>query len=114
MYPMDTITPAYGIAMPPGMMGMPYGAMPYGYGAAAPEVIRSADRMREICRAAGVPLAAAALQYSVRDQRVHSTVVGISSAERLHATLDLLDVEITDETWGALDEAVPPAEVWLG
>lgn len=89
-------------------------AQSYGYGAAAPEVIRSAERMREICREAGVPLPAAALQYSVRDERVHSTVVGISSAERLHATLDLLDVEIADETWSALEDAVPPPEVWLG
>lgn len=86
----------------------------YGYAPADPEVIRSADRMREICRAAGIPLAAAALQFSVRDERVHSTVVGISSAERLDATLDLLRVEIAEETWTALEEAAPPAEVWLG
>jgi D-threo-aldose 1-dehydrogenase len=86
----------------------------YGYRTAAPEVILGADRMREICRAADVPLAAAALQFSVRDERVHSTVVGISSAERLRTTLDLLEVEITEEIWAALEEVVPPAEVWQG
>ena len=86
----------------------------YGYRTAAPEVVLSADRMREVCRAADVPLAAAALQFSVRDERVHSTVVGISSAERLRTTLDLLEVEITEETWTALEEVVPSAEVWQG
>jgi len=86
----------------------------YGYRTAAPDVILSADRMRAICRTAGVPLAAAALQFSVRDERVHSTVVGISSAERLRTTLDLLEVEITEDTWNALEEVVPSAEVWQG
>ncbi|MDQ0576740.1 aldo/keto reductase [Agromyces albus] len=86
----------------------------YAYGPAAPEVIRSADRMREICREAGIPLAAAALQYSMRDERIHSTVVGISDVERLHATLELVDVHITEETWAALAAERPPLEVWQG
>jgi D-threo-aldose 1-dehydrogenase len=89
-------------------------AYSYAYGPAAPAVIRGADRIREICRAADIPVAAAALQFSVRDERVHSTVVGISSAERLQATLELLDVPITDETWSELAAALPPAEVWQG
>lgn len=86
----------------------------YAYGPAAPEVIRSADRMRETCRDAGIPLAAAALQYSMRDERIHSTVVGISDVERLHATLELVDVHITEETWAALAGERPPLEVWQG
>lgn len=89
-------------------------AQSYAYRPAAPAVIRSADRIREICRAAGIPIAAAALQFSVRDERVHSTVVGISSAERLRGTLELLDVPISEETWSELDAALPPAEVWQG
>lgn len=86
----------------------------YAYGPAAPEVIRSADRMREICRDAGIPLAAAALQYSMRDERIHSTVVGISDVDRLQATLELADVPITEETWTALAAERPPLEVWQG
>lgn len=89
-------------------------AQSYAYGPAAPAVIQSAERIREVCQAAGIPVAAAALQFSVGDERVHSTVVGISSAERLRGTLDLLDVPITEETWSELAAALPPAEVWQG
>ena len=70
--------------------------------------------MTTICREAGIPLAAAALQFSMREPRVHSTVVGISSAERLENTLELAREEIEDDVWAALEKVVPSASAWLG
>ena len=60
-----------------------------------------------------VPLAAAALQFSMRSELVDSTVVGMSSPERLAQTLELAAVEIPDELWDELEQVVPPRELWL-
>src|SRR5690606_40438431 len=55
-----------------------------------PEPVRQAVyAIRRVCAEYRVPLAAAALQFSLRDPRVASTVVGVSSPARITATLDL-------------------------
>ena len=52
-----------------------------------PERVREAVRaMERACAAAGVPLEAAALQFSLRDPRVTSTVVGVSDPARITRT----------------------------
>src|ERR687893_967528 len=64
------------------------------------------DRVREMeraCREIGVPLAAAALQFSLRDPRVVSTIVGMSRPERVEQTLELAAHPIPDELWYRLD-----------
>jgi D-threo-aldose 1-dehydrogenase len=58
--------------------------------------------MQEICSRYDVPLAAAALQFSVREPRIASTVVGVSAAERVEQTLGLLRHPIPDELWAEL------------
>ncbi len=79
------------------------------------EVVRAAVRdMQEVCASAGVPLAAAALQFSLRDPRVTSTIVGLSHPSRIAATLDLARVPIPDAVWNALGALAAPREVWLG
>jgi D-threo-aldose 1-dehydrogenase len=50
-----------------------------------------------------VPLAAAALQFSLRDPRVVSTIVGVSRPERLAQTLELAQQPIPASVWPALD-----------
>jgi D-threo-aldose 1-dehydrogenase len=69
--------------------------------------------MQRACSASGVPLAAAALQFSVRDPRVASTVIGISSPSRLDATAELLAQEIPGELWAELDSLAVAPEHWL-
>ena len=86
----------------------------YAYGSGHPSLAETARRMRTACDRHRVPLAAAALQFSVRDQRIHSTVVGISAPERVGETLDLLDVHIPDELWDELRELSPQPELWIG
>lgn len=64
------------------------------------------DRLRRIaaaCDRHAVPLAAAALQFSARDPRVTSTIVGMSRPERLQQTLDLLRHPVPDALWPELD-----------
>jgi D-threo-aldose 1-dehydrogenase len=86
----------------------------YAYGAGDPSLAAIARRMRAACDRHGVPLTAAALQFSVRERRIHSTVVGISAPERVRETLDLLDVPIPDELWDELRQLSPPPELWIG
>jgi D-threo-aldose 1-dehydrogenase len=80
----------------------------YAYTEAPQELLMRAQKMAEICRDYGVPLAAAALQFSLRDPRVVSTVVGMTRPERVQETLDLAALPIPDELWPRLDQCVGP------
>ncbi|GII80100.1 oxidoreductase aryl-alcohol dehydrogenase like protein [Sphaerisporangium rufum] len=74
------------------------------------------DRVRamaEACEAHGVPLAAAALQWSMRDERIASTIVGFSAPGRVSRTLELARWPIPDELWPALARSAAPEEDWL-
>lgn len=73
----------------------------------------AALRMQEACERHGVPLAAAALQFSLRDRRVTSTVVGVSSPERIAQTLALAEHDVPDELWAELEELTPPRSEWI-
>jgi D-threo-aldose 1-dehydrogenase len=95
------------------LTGDPTQASTYGYGPARPAVEDAARRMGEACARHGVPLAAAALQWSMRDARVHSTVVGISSATRLARTMELAAVHVPDELWAELAELRPAPGEWI-
>jgi D-threo-aldose 1-dehydrogenase len=65
-------------------------------------------RMEALCDQHGVPLSAAALQFSVRDERVASTIVGMSQPSRVEETVRLLSHEIPEEFW---DQLLPLARV---
>jgi D-threo-aldose 1-dehydrogenase len=78
----------------------------YAYGEAAPALVEAANRIGALCRDAGVPLAAAALQWSTRDPRITSTVVGMRSVTDLEATIALDAVEVPEGLWDAI-RAVP-------
>ena len=75
----------------------------FAYQDASPEVMDRVRKLDDICRAANIPLAAAALQFSLRDPRITSTIVGVSKAERMQQTIDLAKVTIPDDLWAKLD-----------
>ena len=75
----------------------------YMYGEAPPELLRHAEQMEAACQRHHIPLAAAALQFSLRDPRISSTIVGITRPERLEETLQLAQRAIPDELWAELD-----------
>lgn len=69
----------------------------------ADEAMRDrAFAMEAICSRHNVPLAAAALQFSLRDPRITATIVGMSRPERLEQTLDLARIEIPQACWDEL------------
>ena len=67
-----------------GMLAKGHKAYPrYAYQQASEEMIGRVVRMGEICGRHGVPLAAAALQFSTNDPRITNTIVGMSRPERI-------------------------------
>jgi D-threo-aldose 1-dehydrogenase len=85
----------------------------YAYGARDSGIRESVLAMMAACAEYDVSLAAAALQFSVRDPRIDSTVVGVSSPARIQQTVDLLATEIPDDLWERLRELAPSREHWL-
>jgi D-threo-aldose 1-dehydrogenase len=87
-----------------GMLAKGPGAYPrYMYNQASPELLRRAGQMEEACERYGLSLAAAALQFSLKDKRIVSTIVGMTRPERLAETLRLKQLTIPDELWAELD-----------
>ena len=75
----------------------------YMYGAASEDMLRQARLMEAACTRYQVPLAAAALHFSLRDPRITSTIIGISRPERLAATVALTQQEIPEDLWKELE-----------
>lgn len=76
----------------------------YAYQDASEKMVAQVRRIVEICQEYDVPLAAAALQFSLRDPRITSTIVGMSKPERLAQTVELALHPIPDELWPRLDQ----------
>jgi D-threo-aldose 1-dehydrogenase len=85
----------------------------YGYRPAPSALTEAVEAMQRLCDAHGVPLAAAALQFSLRDPRITSTVVGMSEPARLEQTAALAAHPIPDELWPELERLLPAPEHWL-
>lgn len=75
----------------------------YRYRDADPVTLDRAFKMQALCAEYGVPLAAAAIQFSTRDPRIASTVIGMSRPERIQQTLEYANHPIPEELWSKLD-----------
>ena len=81
----------------------------YGYRPASPKFLAHLERVRALCAEWGIPVAAAALQFSLAEPRIHSTVVGIYSPQRLDELPALVATEVPAGFWEALDAfGTPP------
>jgi D-threo-aldose 1-dehydrogenase len=76
----------------------------YVYQEASDSVLDPIRRIETICARHGVPPGAAALQFSMRDPRVTSTICGVSKPERVKQTLDWARFPIPDVFWRELKE----------
>jgi D-threo-aldose 1-dehydrogenase len=85
----------------------------YHYAPAAAALLDAVDAMGALCAQAGVPLPAAALQFSVRNPAVTTTVMGALLPEHVDDALAHLDVKITDDLWDALERLTPPPSAWI-
>lgn len=71
----------------------------YAYREADAGLLRRVRTIQERCAAFGVPLGAAALRFSMRESRIVSTVVGMSSPERIDQVVGWATWPIPAELW---------------
>lgn len=85
----------------------------YGFRPAHPQVLAAAAALHDLADEYGVALADAAVQQSLRDERIDTTVVGFSKPERIPALLGALRTPVPEEFWQRADELLPDPSVWL-
>jgi D-threo-aldose 1-dehydrogenase len=81
------------------LAGAPSAQGSYAYRAASPDVLARIEALKAACARHDVPLAAAALQFSLRDPRIVSTIAGVSRPERVDALVELARRPIPPELW---------------
>jgi len=74
------------------------------YQAAEEAALAPVRAVEAVCAARGVELGAAALQFSMRDERIATTLVGVSRPESIARDLAWAAAELPDELWTALAE----------
>ena len=78
------------------------GDLKFNYGEAPPEVIGRVARLEAVCRAHGVPLAAAALQFPYAHPAVATVLTGARSADELRENAASFEQPIPADLWSAL------------
>lgn len=96
-----------------GILAKPGSTTNYGYRPASEATLRAIAAMQRVCAEHDTDLATAALQASVRDARVATTVVGLSRPARLDALVASLGVELPDALFAELDDLLPSRDHWL-
>jgi D-threo-aldose 1-dehydrogenase len=79
----------------------------YDYAPAPPVLLTRARGMQDACARYGVPLAAAALQYTLRHPAVTAAVVGARTPEEMAADVSCLSTRIPAALWAELKLARP-------
>ena len=82
----------------------------YGYREATDTILARAQHLETICARYNVPLAAAALQFSLRDPRITSTIIGISDATQLAETSAFAQYPIPESVWAELGVVKPTTD----
>ncbi len=85
----------------------------YGYRPSPPEVLEAVAAMDGLATDYGTTLATAALQASLRDPLVDTTVIGFSKRDRVEALTSATEQVLPETFWTELDRLRPPPETWL-
>jgi D-threo-aldose 1-dehydrogenase len=96
-----------------GILAKPEQTTKYAYREARPATLEAVRAMHQLCLEYGTSLAAAALQASVQDSRVSTTVVGLSSPSRVDSLIESLNDEISGDLFVELERLRPPRKEWL-
>jgi D-threo-aldose 1-dehydrogenase len=86
-----------------GILADPDDGARYDYAPASSALLARARRLRDACAEYGVPLAAAALQFTIRHPAVTATVVGARTPEEIAADVSYLSMQIPGELWAELN-----------
>jgi D-threo-aldose 1-dehydrogenase len=80
------------------------GDLKFNYGDAPPDVIERVAKLEAVCRAHGVPLAAAALQFPYAHPAVATVLTGARSSEEIRENVASFERPIPAGLWSALRE----------
>jgi len=72
------------------------------YRQASDEQLEPVRLIEAVCAGHDVPLAAVALQFSLRDPRIASTLLGVTRPERVSEAVHLAETPVPDAVWEAL------------
>ena len=86
-----------------GILAGPGDGATYDYAPAPPAVAARARRMRDVCASYGVPLAAAALQFTLRHPAVTAAVVGARTPKEIASDVAYLSMDIPDALWAEVE-----------
>jgi D-threo-aldose 1-dehydrogenase len=75
----------------------------YAYRAASTATLEPVRRIETICKRHGVPMGAAALQFSLREPRITSTICGVTKPERVEQILSWARLPIPEALWAELE-----------
>ncbi len=71
----------------------------YVYQKATPDIIKRVEAYEDICTRYRIPLGVAALQFSMRDPRITSTICGVSKPERVKECVSWSDFPTSQDFW---------------
>ena len=74
----------------------------YSYRDAPPPVLDAIRKVEAVCARHSIPTGAAALQFSMRDPRIASTVCGVSKPDRVAETIEWANWPIPEQVWTEL------------
>ena len=95
-----------------GILADPDNRPTYNYIPASAELVEKARRIRDVCERHGVPLKAAAIQFSFGHPAVVSVLVGCRSTDEVEENVRMYEWAIPDELWDDLrDQGLLPDEV---
>ncbi|MGW1784991.1 aldo/keto reductase [Streptomyces sp. NPDC002143] len=82
----------------------------YAYRSSPPELLRWIRSLKHLCQDWDLNTAAVALHFSLRHPRIHSTVIGVSSPQRIPQLEQLRRTPVPDDFWTALQGlGTPPS-----
>ena len=74
------------------------------YQDATEEKLAPAREFEKVCKKHNVELGAAALQFSLRDNRITSTICGVTSVESIEKNLAWANTNIPEEFWDEISK----------
>ena len=72
------------------------------YMEASDEMLEPVKKIEEVCQKHEIPIGAAALQFSMKSEKIASTICGISQPDQIQQTLYWADYPISEEAWNEL------------
>ena len=75
----------------------------YVYQEASEDMLAPIKAVESVCQKYSIPPGAAALQFSLREKRIASTICGVSKPERMVETLSWADYKIPEDVWAELN-----------